>query len=294
SLRIATSLLWLEHTPQPYAISHFYNSSSTSSSPASLVSGGVASIATDKSIDLAANAETQGLKQYANHKNIRLIYIICEVAYRIVANKAAGIKDVRDLKGKKVGTIPGTSAAVFVEKFLREEGGLKSGDYQVVSGDVCMKLPCASRTLPAMLKSGAVDAFGVWEPTVELGAKLLENKAVIFQNASIYREVYALYSTTEKLNDKKTRADIVTFVMALNHTLDVFSKGGDSVYGFVADRVGVDKGVVKDVWKDHKWSGIWGPDLIDFLVDEDRMQAAVDKRQVTPRADLEKFLDRSI
>lgn len=66
-LKIATSLQWIEHTPQPYAIKNFYKGSST----ASLSSGGVANLASDTSFDLAANAETQGLKQYANHKNIR-------------------------------------------------------------------------------------------------------------------------------------------------------------------------------------------------------------------------------
>lgn len=54
--------------------------------------------ATNKSTDLAANAETQGLKQYANHKDIRLIYIITEVSYRLVARVDAGIKSLSDCK----------------------------------------------------------------------------------------------------------------------------------------------------------------------------------------------------
>ncbi len=57
ALKIATSLQWIEHTPQPYAIKNFYKGDS----PATLMSGGVMNLASgaDKTIDLAANAETQ-------------------------------------------------------------------------------------------------------------------------------------------------------------------------------------------------------------------------------------------
>ena len=129
SLKIATSLAWIEHTPQPYAIQNFYKGSS----PATLTSGGVANLGTDKSFDLAANAETQGLKQYANHRNIRLIYIICEVGYRIVADRSKGIKSLADLKGKKIGSIKGSSAAVFVDKMMKNVG-VKEGEYTITSG----------------------------------------------------------------------------------------------------------------------------------------------------------------
>ncbi len=62
--------------------------------------------------------------------------------------------------------------------------------------------------------------------------------------------------------------DIVAFVKALNQTLDVFTNKPETVqldeslsgcgHGFLP--------VVKAVWPDHKWSGRWGPDMLDFLV----------------------------
>ena len=288
-LRIATSLQWIEHTPQPYAIKNFYKGDS----PATLVSGGVNNLAMDKTLDLAANAETQGLRQYGAHDNIRLIYIICEVAYRLVADKSAGIKTLADLKGKKVGSIPGTSAGYFVTKLLGT-AGLQESDYRMVSGNVCMKSPCGAGTFPQMIKGGQVDAFGIWEPAVELGAEALGDKAVLFQNASVYREVYSLYSTTEKLSDPATRKNIVAFVKALNQTLDVFTNKPDTVYSTVAQAVGMDAAVVKAVWPVHKWTGRWGPDLLEFLVEEDQWVAKQDRRSAMSKDKLAKFLDTSI
>jgi ABC-type nitrate/sulfonate/bicarbonate transport system substrate-binding protein len=292
SLRIATSLSWIEHTPQPYAIKTFYKGSTA----ATLTSGGVANLASDpKTFDLAANAETQGLKQYATHRNVRLIFVICEVAYRIVADKRKGIAQLSDLKGKKVATIPSSSASVFVHNMLSSVG-VGDAAYTTPSGNVCMKTPCASDTLPAQLKAGTIDAFGMWEPAVELGAQALGSNAITFQNASIYREVYALYSTTDALNNATRREDIVAFVRALNQTLDVFAQQPKEkgVYNYVSKAVGVDEAVVESVWKDHKWSGTWGEDLIEFIVQEDAYLAKTDRRSVVPRKELEKFLDRSV
>ncbi|KAF2845401.1 hypothetical protein T440DRAFT_460350 [Plenodomus tracheiphilus IPT5] len=290
-LKIATSLQWIEHTPQPYAIKHFYNGSS----PATLTSGGVANLGTDKSFDLAANAETQGLKQYATHRNIRLIYIICEVAYRIVADKRKGIATLADLKGKKIGSLKGTSAGVFVHNMMSSVG-VSDSQYSIVGGNVCMKAPCAADTLPGQMKSGSIDAFGIWEPSVEFGVQNLGKNAITFQNASIYREVYSLYSTTDALNDPKRRKDIVEFVRALNKTLDVFGNQPKQagVYQFVAKQVGMDAGVVEDVWADHNWSGRWDGKLIDFLIEEDAYLAKQDGRQTTPKSELGKLLDGSV
>ncbi|KAF8862487.1 hypothetical protein BDZ45DRAFT_188476 [Acephala macrosclerotiorum] len=128
ALRIAGNLQVIEYTPELIASQDYFNGSTVS-----FVNGGAATIVTDTSIDLTANAETQPLRQFSSHKNLRIIYTVAEVYYRIVANKKT-VSSVKDLKGKKIATFSGTSAAYFVDKYLAS-AGLKESDYTIVSGN---------------------------------------------------------------------------------------------------------------------------------------------------------------
>ncbi|AEO67173.1 uncharacterized protein THITE_2044737 [Thermothielavioides terrestris NRRL 8126] len=302
SLRIACNQMWIEHTPIAYVIQNFYNTAGGSSGggagsdgdTATLVNGGVPNLS-DKTVDLAANAETQGLISYARNRNLRLIGIVVEVGYRLVANRAAGVRALADLRGKRVGTMPGTSAEVFVHQLLAS-AGLAQADYRVVSGGVCMRAPCGAGTLPQLLQGGQVDAFGIWETAVELGIEALgPANAVVFQNASVYREVYSLYSTADKLRDAGARKRIVQFVRALNQTYAVFANQPDKVYSTVAQMVSVNVPVLQKVWSVHKWGpGSLGPDLVDYLANEDQYLSKTEGRQAFSRADLETFVDASV
>jgi ABC-type nitrate/sulfonate/bicarbonate transport system substrate-binding protein len=145
-----------------------------------------------------------------------------------------------------------------------------------------------------MITGKQVDAFGIWEPAVELGARALGSNAVIFQNTSVYREVYSLYTTTDKLNKPATRKNIVAYVKALNQTLEVFRGHPESVYATVGGNVGMDASIVQAVWPVHNWSGDLPSDLLDFLVVEDAYLAQTDGRATISRADLAKFIDPSV
>jgi ABC-type nitrate/sulfonate/bicarbonate transport system substrate-binding protein len=150
------------------------------------------------------------LRQFATHKNLRIIYTVCEVYYRIVANKksGSGIVTLKDLKGKKIGSFPGTSAAYFVQKYLAT-AGLATSDYTIVAGNVCTASPCGAGTFPYMLQHGTIDAVGMWEPSGELAAEALGNNSIIFQDRSVYREIFNLHSTAEKLKVSSATCRVV-------------------------------------------------------------------------------------
>lgn len=65
------------------------------------------------------------------------------------------------------------------------------------------------------------------------------------RTATIYREVYSLYTTTQKLGDPAKRRDIVSFVRALSTTLTAFRRADEAIYKFVAGKVGMDAEIVR-------------------------------------------------
>lgn len=287
ALKIASALNVIEYTPEVVAIKDYYKGDT-----ASITNGGVANIVSDISIDLATNAETQALRQFASHKNLRIIATVCEVAYRIVANSKS-IKTLQDLKGKRIGSIPGTSAGYFVQKLLATVG-LKTSDYTLVSGNVCLSAPCGSGTFPAMLKQGTIDAVGLWEPTVQLAADALGSNVVFFQNKTVYREVFNLHSTSDKLNNPTTRKNIVAFLKALLLALKDFQDTPDKVYARVASTMNMNATLVKAVWPVHSWPGVLPPDLLDVLVAEDQYVAGQDRRSAMSRDSLSTLIDSSV
>ncbi|KAK4161541.1 hypothetical protein QBC43DRAFT_189525, partial [Cladorrhinum sp. PSN259] len=289
ALKIAAALNVIEYAPLLVANQDYFNSSAT------ITNGGVATIVSDKSVDLAANAETQALRQYRNNPSLRIIWNIAQVPYRIVANKKSKISTLADLKGKKIGTVQGTSAGYFVEHYLLTAAGLKPGDYKIVSGSACHASPCGSGTFPSMLTQGTIDAFGFWEPTIELGIQALgEQNAVVFQNRTAYREIYNLHSTAEKLKDPKKRKEIVQFLRQLIKAQTVFDQDPAKVYSRVSKAVDVSVPLLQKVWPVHDWKGGIPGDMVDVLTEEDKYVAKVDNRAAASRDKLMNLVDPTV
>ncbi|KAK4185715.1 hypothetical protein QBC35DRAFT_524756 [Podospora australis] len=289
ALKIAAAFNVIEYVPLLTTSQDYFNGS------ASFVNGGVANIVRDTTVDLAGNAETQALRQFNNNPSLRIIWNVAQVPYRIAANKARGISALKDLKGKKIGTVSGTSAGYFIEHFLSTSAGLKPSDYTVVSGNVCHEAPCGSGTFPYMLARGEIDAFGFWEPILQLGIDALgENKTVVFQDKKVYREIYNLHSTKEKLADPKKRKEIVQFLRALIKAQQVFEMQPEKVYARVSKAVDVSVPLLEKVWRVHDWTGGIPEDLLDVLVEEDKYVARVDKRTAATREKLKTLIDTSV
>ncbi|KAI1335792.1 periplasmic binding protein-like II [Xylariaceae sp. FL0016] len=288
ALRIASALQVLEWTPELVAKEDYYDGE------VAIVNGGIPSLISDPTVDLGANSETQLLRQYGSHKNIRTILTIVEVYYRIVASKKAGITKLEDLKGKKIGSMRSTSAEYFLQTYLATVG-LKPADYSIVAGGACLEEPCGANTFPDMLRRGAIDAIGMWEPSVELGAEALGADAIVFgNNQTTYREIYNLATTTEKLEDPAKRKEIVAFLKALKKAEDVFQSDPDKVIARAAAAVKTNATVLKNAWPVHKWTARVPPDMVDVLVDEDKFVASYDRRSAMSRDVISAMVDATV
>ncbi|KAI0014602.1 periplasmic binding protein-like II [Xylariomycetidae sp. FL0641] len=289
ALKIAAALNVLEWTPMLIAKEDFY------AGEAAIVQDGIPNLANDTSVDLGANSETQLLRGYGAHRNLRSVLTLAEVYYRVVASRKAGIAGPADLRGRRVGARPGTSAQYFVQTYLAAAAGLAPGDYATVAGADCRAPPCAADTLPGMLARGAVAAVGSWEPSVQLGADALGADAVVFgAHQTVYREIYNLATTAEKLADPAKRAEIVAFLRAVARAADVFRNRPDDVIPRVAEATGTEVAALREAWPVHRWTARVPPDMVDVLVEEDRYVAGLDNRTAMSRELLETLVDPSV
>jgi len=286
-LIIAAYETTIEHTPLRIALDDYWTG------PASqFVHAGIVDMVGNSSIDLAGNAETQALRNFADHRDLRIIYTVVEVAYRLVANRQS-VSAPEDLKGKTIGTMLSTSAQYFIEKLLAK-AGLSEDDYTIVAGDLCNAEPCGNGTLPYMLLNGEIDAIGYWEPTIELAARELGDDAILFEDPSAYREIYNLHTTAAKLEDPVIRADIVEFVRALHKAQQLYVTDPESVLPRITAATNVPVDILESVWEEHNWNATLTPNMLGILVEEDKWMAGVLGRDPLSEEELAPLIDSSV
>jgi ABC-type nitrate/sulfonate/bicarbonate transport system substrate-binding protein len=286
-LRITSDTASIEFTPVLIAAQDFYPGKAT------VGSGGIPTLLTNPDVDLGTNAETQTLRQSIEHPNVRIIFTVTETFYRIIASRKAGIATLADLGGKRIGTIPNTSAAYYVDKTLRTVG-LTDADVTIVAGGTCMRAPCGMNTLPGLLERGNVAAVTLWEPTARLAARAIGEDAIEFQDRDVYREIVNLHTTAEKLRDPDKRRGIVEFVRALVKAQELYRTHPEQVRPRIAQAINVDEAVLEEVWEDEQFLGTLVPDILDVLVEEDVWVARERNRAPRTREELAVLVDDSV
>ena len=236
--------------------------------------------------DLATNAETQALRYSVRHPNLRIVMTVSEGLYRIVARRSAGIESVADLKGKRIATIAETSSGYFLRLMLEKEGI----DFEEIE-DVPI-VPLAGMT--EALAKREVDAVVIWEPESENAAQILGDDLIEFSGEGVYRELFNLNSTAEKLADPVTRPKIVRFIRAILDASAEIRRDPAQAKALVTEAGGFDPQDVEDSWKHHGWLAAIPDDLLDVLVKQEQWLAARSERPARSREDLGKLIDTSV
>lgn len=235
--------------------------------------------------DLAAQAETQALRASVTHPDLRIILTVTEGLYRVVARRSAGIARVEDLRGKRIGVFPRTSAAYFLERLLARAG---------IAADAVVLVPLRPREMEPALSSRTVDAIAIWEPESERGVRALGDDAISFSDPATYREFYNLNSTAQALADPVRRARIVDFVRRLIGAARVAAQEPARIWPLVAQSSGYPAELVAASWPHHRFPADIPGDLLDVMVAEEQWLAAETNRPPRSRAQLDALIDRSV
>ncbi|MWV27437.1 ABC transporter substrate-binding protein [Aurantiacibacter rhizosphaerae] len=236
--------------------------------------------------DVATNAETQALRYSVKHPNLRILMTVTEGLYRVVARRSAGIESMADMRGKRVATIPQTSAGYFFKLMLEREG-LSYADIEAVS-----IVPLAGMT--EALEAGEVDAVVIWEPESENAAQVLGDDLIVFSGEGVYRELFNLNSTAEKLADPVTRKKIVYFIRAILDASEEVRSDPARAQQLVTQSGEFDPQDVVDSWEHHAWLANVPDDLLDVLVVQEQWLAERDDREPRTREQLATLIDTSV
>jgi NitT/TauT family transport system substrate-binding protein len=241
--------------------------------------------------DLATNSETQALRYSVRHPDLRLVLTVSEGLYRIVARRSAGIASVADLRGKRVGTMPRTSSAYFLDRTLRS-AGLSEADVKVVPFVAGSSMPL-SRLTEAMAR-GELDAATIWEPEMQKTQDALGADAIELRDPRGYRELFSLFSTEAKLRDPQLRPRIVAFVRSVIDTSARIRRDPRIAWPAVARATRQDERIIERAWPHHTYPASLPPDLLDVLVEQDVWVARESGRAPRDRAQLARLIDASV
>ena len=236
--------------------------------------------------DVAPHAETQAMRYSVRHPDLRIILNVTEGLYRVVARRSAGIETVADLKGKRVATIAQTSSGYFLHRMLAREG---------LSFDDIVAVPISPLSgMTEALRKGDVDAVVIWEPESENSAQALGPDLIEFHGEGVYRELFNLNTTADRLADPATRAKIVLFLYAIINAVDAIQTDPARAQALVAQAGGFSSEDVRDSWKHHRFTADIPADLLDVLEEEEKWLAERDGRTARSRAELARLIDTSV
>jgi NitT/TauT family transport system substrate-binding protein len=221
----------------------------------------------------------------AANPNLRIVLTVAECNYRIIARRSSGIARLGDLRGKRVGTALNTSAHYFLSKMARH-AGLAESDVTAVA----VPLP----DMPAALKRGDVDAISIWEPQAQNSQQTLGGDAVVFQDRSVYRELFDLNTTAEVLADPARRRALVAAVARIVSASEQVTRTPSAVWPLVTSKINVAEPTISAVWRHFRFAGALPPDLLDVMTEEERWVAAMQKRAPRTRQTLEGLIDRTV
>lgn len=163
-----------------------------------LLAGGNADVATAADVLTALSGFTRS--------DLLVIATISTSSHQIklVGRRSAGLEDPQQLRGKRVGTAPGTSAHYFLDSWLV---------FQAIDPSAVTLVPLAPDALPGALQRREVNAIAIWEPLASNALLVLGSDGLMLPNPRIYTQHFNLI--TSQGATKNRRSELSKMLQAL-------------------------------------------------------------------------------
>ena len=172
--------------------------------------------------------------------------------------------------------------------------GLTEDDVEIVGLPEAQGDQTGMDQMSDALLRGEVDAISMWEPEPGDAIQALGDDAVVFQERSVYREVFNLHATATALRDPAQRRSIVAFVRAVAEATAALQADPQPYWPHISSITGFSLEEIALAWPEMQFSVEIVPDMLDVLEIEEEWVAKERNRQPRSREELAGLIDRSV
>jgi len=182
----------------------------------------------DGGVDVATAAELIVATGSGTHRDLAIIATLSATSYQIklVARRSAKIVEAPQIRGKRVGTVAGSSAQYFLDNWLV---------FNDIDPESITVVGMPPDKLAAALENRSVDAIAIWEPLASSAALALGGDAVIFTSPHVYTQHFNLVAARPTL--ERRDADIERLLRALMRAQRTIASEPDAVRALLAQRL---------------------------------------------------------
>jgi ABC-type nitrate/sulfonate/bicarbonate transport system substrate-binding protein len=175
------------------------------------------------------------------------------------ARKNSGIKTPADLKGKRVGTIKGTSAHYFAYMYLLE--------HKIDPATVTISF-YPSAEIPEALKNGQVDAIVAFEPYAYLSEMAMPGQTIALPKSALFRETFNLVAMKSWTGQ---HPEIVKKMLrAVDKAITFAQQNKQESIGILIKNAKFSKEMLEAVWDDYIFQLTLDNSMLSTLEDEAR------------------------
>ncbi len=196
---------------------------------------------------------------------------------KVIANKDSGIKIAEHLKGKKIGTLMGSTGQFFTEIFL-VYNSISSSDVEMVD--------IAPSDLPEALNNGQIDAQVIWEPHGTTARDLLGDKAIRLPSADVYKTTFNFLTMKNFANENPEVLE--RFLRAINRATDFINNNTNESQEITAKRLNLKKEDVALHWDDFTFELSLDQSFLINIEDEARWAIG---NELTDKTEVPNYLD---
>ncbi|MBI5440699.1 MAG: NrtA/SsuA/CpmA family ABC transporter substrate-binding protein [Deltaproteobacteria bacterium] len=211
--------------------------------------------------DFAVSGETPIARAAINGKPFVVVATVCEIdrAILIIGRKDRGVAAPGDLRGKRVGVVPGTTAEFFLDMYLAVSHVDRKG-LRVVE-------LAPDKIVDALLK-GQVDAVSTWAPQTTILRDKLGANGVALNEPGLYRMTWNV--TVAKDLPGRDPELIARFLRAIAKANRFIAEEPAEARVLTAKNTGMEAAALEKEWGDYRPMTVLDQNLILYLEDQTR------------------------